>query len=193
MNFPILKCPTPASWLERALTQQETLLIDHAHCEKKAASTALALMFRYPEQTELIECMSRLAREELRHFEQVLKLLGRRKIAFGHLPPARYASQLIAQARTHEPVKLIDTLIIGAFVEARSCERFAMLVPHLDEELAEFYSGLLASEARHYQQYLDFANRLTKEDITLRVEFFGAVERELIETPDPLFRFHSGS
>ena len=193
MIFPILKCCTPNSWLERALAQQDILLIDHAHCEKKAASTALALMFRYPEQTELIQRMSRLAREELRHFEQVLQIIERRNIVFGHLPPSRYASQLISHARTHEPAKLIDTLIIGAFVEARSCERFGKLVPHLDNELSEFYASLLASEARHYKQYLDFAYRLTKEDIQPRIEFFGEVESELIQEPDPVFRFHSGS
>jgi tRNA-(ms[2]io[6]A)-hydroxylase len=192
-HFPILQCVTPDSWVTKALQQQDILLIDHAHCEKKAASTAIALMFRYPEKIELIEQLSRLAREELRHFEQVLKFLNRRAIPFKHLEPSRYARGLLGHCRTHEPAKLIDSLIIGAFVEARSCERFAKLVPHLDAELAAFYEGLLASEARHYEMYLNFAKQFSTEDINPRISFFAEVERDLIETADTQFCFHSGA
>lgn len=192
MDFPILFCKTPQAWIEQALNQQDILLIDHAHCEKKAASTALSMIYRYPEHTILIDRMSRLAREELRHFEQVLKIMAKRKITYQHLTPARYAQGMFKHAYTHEPAKLIDTLIIGAFVEARSCERFAALLPFLDEELAKFYQGLLASEARHYQHYIQFAKQLSKEDIDSRIEFFSEIERDLILQPDNQFRFHSG-
>jgi len=191
-QFPILHCATPDAWLEKALQQQALLLLDHAHCEKKAASTALALIYRYPEHLSLVDRLSRLAREELRHFEQVLKLMRKRQVALRHLTPSRYARSLLQQARTHEPAKLIDTLIIAAFVEARSCERFAVLLPHLDDELANFYRGLLSSEARHYQHYIGFAHRLAGHDITSRLETFAEVERQLIESPDEQFRFHSG-
>ena len=115
-QFPILACATPNTWIEKALQHPEILLIDHAHCEKKAASTALALIYRYPEQHELVARLSRLAREELRHFEQVLKIMHQRNITFQHLAPARYAQGLLKHARTHEPAKLIDTLLIAAFV-----------------------------------------------------------------------------
>lgn len=192
INSPILKCATPKKWIELALQQQEILLIDHAHCEKKAASSALLLMYRYPERPILIDRMSRIAREELRHFEQVLKIIVQRRITYRHLTPSRYAKKLQARARTHEPAKLIDSLIIGAFVEARSCERFASLVPLLDAELAKFYGGLLASEARHYQHYIDFAKELSEEDISARVDYFSEIECELISSHDTEFRFHSG-
>jgi tRNA-(ms[2]io[6]A)-hydroxylase len=192
-QFPILLCPTPESWLKTALSEVDRLLLDHAHCERKAASTAMMLTYRYPEHPELVAQMSRLAREKLRHFEQVLKIIIKRNIKYRHLSSARYDSGLIKHARTHEPAKLIDTLIIGAFVEARSCERFAALVPQLDVELAKFYSGLLASEARHYQHYINFAQQYADEDITNRIQFFGEIECELISSPDSQFRFHSGA
>ena len=191
-NFPILTCVTPDAWIERALQQPEILLIDHAHCEKKAASTALALIYRYPQHHQLVVQLSHLAREELCHFEQVLKIMRQRNITFQHLAPARYAQGLLRHARTHEPAKLIDTLLIAAFVEARSCERFAVLVPHLDAELAKFYQGLLASEARHYQHYIEFAERFAQKNLQAQIDKFTEIERQLIEFPDEQFRFHSG-
>ena len=99
---------------------------------------------------------------------------------------------MLQHARAHEPARLIDTLLIAAFVEARSCERFSTLVPHLDAELAKFYAGLLASEARHNQHYIDFAYGFATEDLQPRIDLFAKVECELIESPDELFRFHSG-
>ena len=192
MELNILQCETPDAWLEQALKTQDVLLIDHAHCEKKAALTALSLISRYEKHVDLVQFMSRLAREELRHFEQVLKIIAQRNIQFINFTAARYAAGLIKHARTHEPVKLVDLLIIGAFVEARSCERFSRLVPHLDEELSRFYAGLLAAEARNYQGYLKFAKHFAQEDLTKRIAFFGEIERELILSPDPQFRFHSG-
>lgn len=187
-----LRCETPDAWLKNALDHQELLLIDHANCEKKAAGTALNFLYRYVDKVDLLQRMSKLAREELRHFEQVMSIMARRGIEYVQTSPARYAGALHKHVRTFEPAKLVDTLIIGAFIEARSCERFARLAPLLDEELREFYTGLLSSESRHFQHYLQFAQRYADQPIAERVEFFAERERELIEAEDSEFRFHSG-
>lgn len=170
----------------------EELLIDHANCEKKAAGTALNLMFRYVDKVDLLGKMSRLAREELRHFEQVLAIMKKRGIAYRHLSSARYADGLRKGARSSDPGKLVDILICGALIEARSCERFARIAPHLDAELAKFYTSLLKSESRHFKDYLTLAQRYSAEPIDGRVAFFRQREQELIESPDEVFRFHSG-
>lgn len=183
---------TPSAWVQAALQQQSILLIDHANCEKKAAATALNLLFRYPQHDRLLHRLSRLAREELRHFEQVAALMKKRGIAYEHLSSARYASGLRDGVRTHEPAKLVDILIVGAFIEARSCERFAALAPHLDDELRRFYESLLQSEARHYQDYLALAREYAQEPIEPHIARIRARETELIVTPDAEFRFHSG-
>ena len=187
-----LPCRTPRAWIEAALRQQDVLLIDHANCEKKAAGTALSLMYKYIDRSDLLNKMSRLAREELRHFEQVLAIMARRGIRYGHVSASRYAAGLHRLARKAEPARLVDTLIIGAFIEARSCERFAALAPDLDAELRGFYTSLLKSESRHYRDYLQLAERVAGDDIGGRIAAFAAVERELIESPDGEFRFHSG-
>jgi len=187
-----LPCDTPDEWVATALEHLDILLIDHAHCEKKAASSAMSMIYRYPAQHDLIQKMSRLAREELRHLEQVLTIMTRRGITFCHLSPARYAAGLHERCRQEEPGRLIDSLIIGAFIEARSCERFAKLVPHLDPELSKFYHGLLASEARHFEHYLTLAERFADQDISDRVQLFATREAELVTSPDTDFRFHSG-
>lgn len=187
-----LPCETPQAWIEVALTQQSLMLIDHAHCEKKAASTAMTLMFRYVDRPDLLKKMSRLAREELIHFEQVLALMESRGIEYVHLNASRYAAGMRKIVKTHEPQRLIDILIIGAFVEARSCERFAKLAPHLDPELEKFYQSLLKSEGRHYQDYLSLAQSYATESIDQRIAEFRALEKELILSDDNEFRFHSG-
>jgi tRNA-(ms[2]io[6]A)-hydroxylase len=187
-----LLCPTPDAWVHAALQQPAALLIDHANCEKKAAATAMNLMYRYTAFSTLLEKMSQLAREELLHFEQVVRLMRARNIAYTHLGPSRYAASLREHVRSHEPARLVDILIIGAFVEARSCERFAALAPFLDAELGRFYLSLLRSEARHFEDYLQLARDCAGEDISARVQFFAGLERGLIETSDPEFRFHSG-
>ena len=188
-----LPCPTPAAWVEAALAHQDVLLLDHRNCELKAAATAMSLIARYGQDAELSAALSKLAREELVHHEQVLRLLKRRGVALRPLTASRYASGLRTAVRTHEPAKRVDTLIVGAFIEARSCERFAALVPHLDEELAVFYAGLLQSESRHYQGYLRFARRFGEaRDVDLAVIRIRETERALIESPDAEFRFHSG-
>ncbi|WP_339410903.1 tRNA-(ms[2]io[6]A)-hydroxylase [Pseudomonas sp. EA_35y_Pfl2_R5] len=197
MNLPeiheFLGCRTPDGWITAALADQQTLLIDHKNCEFKAASTALSLMAKYSTYVDLLNAMSRLAREELVHHEQVLRIMKRRKIGLRPVSAARYASGLRKVVRTHEPHKLVDTLVVGAFIEARSCERFEALVPHLDEELGKFYFGLLKSEARHFQNYLKLAYQYGEaRDVDQAIERVRVAERELIEFPDTEFRFHSG-
>jgi tRNA-(ms[2]io[6]A)-hydroxylase len=190
MNF--LPCRTPDAWIEEALRQEEIVLLNHCYLEQCAARTALGLIFQCPEKPDLLVKMSRLAREELRHFEKVLELLMGRGYVYRPLPPSRYAGMLNAEVRKKQPGHLIDTLIIGAYIEARSCERFSALAPHVDEELREFYQSLLKSEARHFKDYLTLAQQYSKESIDERVVLFGEIERHAIESPDDRFRFHSG-
>ncbi|GAB1259964.1 MiaE family protein [Aurantivibrio plasticivorans] len=187
-----LRCETPDQWVQNALANPDVLLIDHANCEKKAASTALHLMYRYVDNMDLLNKMSRLAREELRHFEQVIAIMEARGIPYRQITAARYAAHLHKMVATHEPQKLIDTLIIGAIIEARSCERFAKLAPFLDAELEKFYLSLLKSESRHFKDYLDLAQQASSIDISPRVDEFLDKERSLIESADTEFRFHSG-
>lgn len=188
-----LLCETPDAWVQSALQHQALLLLDHANCEKKAASTALTLMYRYVGDFEMMHKMSRLAREELRHYEQVMAIMETRGIAYEQITPCRYASELRKPVRTHEPARFIDTLIVGAIIEARSCERFAKVAPYLDEELQKFYLSLLKSEARHYEDYLYLARKAAGgESIDDRIEVFLQLEKSLIESPDTEFRFHSG-
>ncbi len=187
-----LPCRTPQRWIENALANQDLMLIDHAHCEKKAASTALSLMYRYVDNTDLLNRMSRLAREELRHFEQVLAIMKKRGVTYDHLTPARYAAGLRKEVRAEDPGRLVDVLIVGAIIEARSCERFAAIAPQLDDKLADFYNGLLKSEARHYRDYLALAEQAAGSRVDERVAAFLAIEKVLIESPDTEFRFHSG-
>jgi tRNA-(ms[2]io[6]A)-hydroxylase len=188
-----LRCETPSAWVASALDNQALLLLDHANCEKKAASTALTLMYRYVGDFDMMHKMSRLAREELRHYEQVMALMQKRGISYDQITPCRYASELRKPVRTHEPGRYIDTLIVGAIIEARSCERFAKLAPHLDDELRDFYQSLLKSESRHYEDYLKLARKAAGgKDISDRLDVFLNLEKELIESPDTEFRFHSG-
>lgn len=190
--FAFLACPTPARWVEGAVRDLPLLLQDHANCEKKAASTAMNLLFRYNAFPELQTLLAQLIREEMLHYEQVLDIMQARGIAYKPVSAARYATGLRAHVRHGEPEHLVDILIVGAFVEARSCERFAVIAPHLDEELSRFYTFLLRSEARHFEYYLTLAEKYSREPIAPRVAFFREIERELIEAPDTEVRFHSG-
>jgi tRNA-(ms[2]io[6]A)-hydroxylase len=189
-----LHCETPEAWIATAkhAENQALLLLDHANCEKKAASTAINLMYRYVGDFEMMHKMSRLAREELRHYEQVMQIMQKRGVAYEQITPCRYASELRKPVRTHEPARFVDTLIVGAIIEARSCERFAKLAPFLDDELKDFYLSLLKSEARHYEDYLHLAKKVAGGEINDRLQIFLALEKELIESPDTEFRFHSG-
>jgi tRNA-(ms[2]io[6]A)-hydroxylase len=188
-----LPCMTPRAWIDAALSDLPTLLIDHANCEKKAAATAMSLMHRHTENPVLLNKMSRLAREELRHFEQVMKIMQRRGIDYTLVTASRYAAGLRDLVRKKDPGRLVDTLLVGALIEARSCERFATLVPHLDGELGEFYASLLKSESRHFQDYLRLAADLSDEaELEARLGVFRKREQELIESADSEMRFHSG-
>jgi tRNA-(ms[2]io[6]A)-hydroxylase len=192
---PLLRAATPEAWIAAACASPDLLLIDHANCEKKAASTALALMFAYAEDLELTDKMSRLAREELRHYEQVAKLIGALKIAPQRLAPGRYATQLRRLVASSEPKREVDLMICGAFIEARSCERFAALGAVIGEPLDQLFRGLHEAEARHYELYLDLAARAAARaalNVDERIAAFAECEAKLITDPDPLFRFHSG-
>ena len=187
--------PTPDEWLREACDRLPEMLLDHANCELKAASTALGFLYRYPDRAALAQRMSRLAREELRHFEQVRSIMDDMEIPFERLSASRYAGKLRDAARAEEPYKLLDMLLVGALIEARSCERFAMVAPRLPEKLGKFYNGLLASEARHFEHYLAFAKSecgVSDEEIDARLAELKAVEAKLVSDPDPEFRFHSG-
>ena len=190
-----LETATPEEWIVEACARIPELLHDHANCELKAASTALGFIYRYPEKASLAHRMSRLAREELRHFEQVRKILVERGIPFEHVSASRYAGTLREAVRDRDPDRLVDMLIVGAVIEARSCERFAALVPRLPADLAGFYGGLLASKARDIEHYLAFAREecdLDDSGFTARVSELKVIEAELVASPDPQFRFHSG-
>jgi tRNA-(ms[2]io[6]A)-hydroxylase len=142
---------------------------------------------------ELVDKMLMLIKEELHHFQQVLDIMTSRGIEYSNVRAGRYAKGMMKHVRTHEPAALVDKLICGAYIEARSCERFARLAPHLDDELNKFYVSLLRSEARHYQDYLSLAQSIATEDISPRVKHFAEVEAQLILTDDQDFRFHSGT
>ncbi|MCH7853044.1 MAG: tRNA-(ms[2]io[6]A)-hydroxylase [Proteobacteria bacterium] len=190
-----LDTPTPTAWVAEACGRLQELLLDHANCELKAASTALSFIYRYPERTALCTGMSRLAREELRHFEQARKMMDEMEIPFSRLSASRYAGALRAAVRPEEPHRLLDLLLIGALIEARSCERFATLAPHLPDKLGRFYAGLLASEARHFENYLAFAKKecgVGAQEYATRLAELKAAEAQLINEPDEQFRFHSG-
>ena len=195
----MLQAATPAGWVDAAAHRWRDLLVDHANCEKKAASTALALMFAYPEDRPLGLALARLAREELRHFEQVQKLMVRLKVRAARMAPGRYAGKLRAQCATHEPQRRLDLLCCGALIEARSCERFQLLAPRLPEPMATFYADLAAAEKRHLDLYLSLAQQYVKDEPTLGQEDLDRSLRRLADTeaqlatsPDGQFRFHSG-
>jgi tRNA-(ms[2]io[6]A)-hydroxylase len=188
-----LVAPSSSAWLARALANLDDVLVDHAHCEKKAASTAVSLLFRYPDRHALLPVLSALAREELTHFERVLELLTRRGVAYGRLTPSPYATELLAAVRADEPARLVDTLICLALIEARSCERMRLLAGAVDDaDLAAFYRGLLASEARHHATYLALAATVVSEDeVRARMRTLAEHEATVISTAPPLPRMHT--
>src|SRR6478752_729015 len=160
-----LHVPTPERWLEQVESRLDLLLIDHAHCEKKAAGVAMNLLFSYVEHAELTRAMTEIVHEELDHFHQVRALLDRRGIRFYKLSPSAYGSKLHELASKHEPRRAVDRLLVAALIEARSCERFGLLRDHLaDRELADFYGSLFESEARHHSTYVRLAKYFQSED-----------------------------
>lgn len=194
----LLLGPTPDAWIDAALADLPTLLLDHAECEKKAAGSALSLMYRYADQPALCAAASRFAREELRHYEMVVALLRKRGIAYRRLPPSAYAGRLRGLARDVEPGRLLDTLLIAAVIEARSWERFGRLAGRLQtlgaaQNLADFYTRLLASEARHAATYLSLADAVDSADeASARIAAIARLEWQLINAPCAELRFHSG-
>lgn len=188
----MLRAPTARAWFDLAVEREAELLIDHANCEKKAASTALALMFAYPEDFELAGRMSRLAREELRHFELVQEMMTELSVPFRRLSPSRYAEGLRRALRRNEPDRRVDLLLCGSLIEARSHERFVGLVERLRAPLADFYASLAAAESRHAGLYLRLADK-RGPDASTRLRELAEVEAELATAPDAEFRFHSGT
>ncbi len=192
--YEFLGSRTSDAWLTVAKANLPLLMQDHANCEKKAAGTAMNLIFRYEFHQDLQRKLAQLVREEMLHYEQVTELMEARGIKWSYLPAGRYAKGLLKHKRTHEPAAMVDVLIIGAFIEARSCERFSALADVIDDEkLARYYKYLLKSESRHYEDYLSLAQSITDEPINERVAFFRQVEKELIDAPDEMLRFHSGT
>jgi len=193
MSSPaLLQSATDPRWFALAVERWQDLLLDHANCEKKAASTALSLMFAYPEDFELADRMSRLAREELRHFELVQQKLKALGVPFRRLSPSRYAEGLRKSLRRAEAERRVDLLLTGALIEARSHERFIGLIPLLGEPLGSFYGSLAAAESRHAGLYLKLAEK-RGENVVERLRELAAIEAELAVAPDPEFRFHSGT
>lgn len=194
-----LACTTPEAWGAWALSDLDEILLDHAHCEKKAASTALSLIFRYQDRLALVLELSALAREELAHFELVIGHLTRRGRAFERQVPSTYAARLMTCVRKDEPHRLVDTLLCCAMIEARSCERMQRMAEalseHPDAQLAQLYRGLLASEARHHATYIDLIRACDVVDdsqLRSRLADVAAVEADVIRSAEHAPRLHSG-
>lgn len=183
---------TPREWVRDACADWQTLLNDHANCEKKAASSALALMFSYPEDRPLSFALARLAREELRHFEQVQRVMRLLEVPFMRQRPGRYALNLRRAVRSADPGRKLDLLLTAALIEARSAERFALLAPHLPAPLGQLYAELDACEARHYELYVNFARERAPELWQERLAQLSQCEAEAATAPAAELRFHSG-
>lgn len=184
---------TRADWLAEALGSLDEVMIDHAHCEKKAAGGAIRLLFGYPHIRAFQDPLAALAREELLHFQQVLRLLERRGVEFVRQIPSPYAGMLHKSLRSNDPERLIDILLVSALIEARSCERMKLLgEAPIDPELATFYRGLLACEARHFHVYVDLANEVADaSEVAKRLDALAEAEAEVLRTKGPAPRMHS--
>ncbi len=192
--YNFLGARTTQAWVDAAINNLPLIIQDHANCEKKAAGTAMNLIFRYEFSYDLQCKLAQLIREEMLHYEQVLGIMNDRGLEWKYLSAGRYAKGMLKHKRTYEPAAMVDVLIIGAFIEARSCERFASLAEVInDERLAKYYRYLLKSESRHFEDYLALAQSLSEDNIDERVAFFKEVESELISSPDAELRFHSGT
>jgi tRNA-(ms[2]io[6]A)-hydroxylase len=188
-----LKAPTDASWLAQVDANLDEVLIDHAHCEKKAAGTALNLIFHYVEDIELCREMTEIVNEELEHFHMVIELLNRRGIRFRRLKPSQYGNRLHALIRKSEPDRAVDRLLVAGLIEARSCERFQALAEHVnDPELATFYQSLFESEARHHSTYTRLAKHFAPEAVVeARLAELYDAEADIMSQREPLARMHS--
>ncbi|MFE1747782.1 tRNA-(ms[2]io[6]A)-hydroxylase [Coleofasciculus sp. H7-2] len=188
-----LKQASSIAWVNQAIANADTILLDHSHCERKAAGVALNLMFRYPSYTQLVRQLTRIAREELEHFELVNQWLERRGIPLAALSAPPYGAGMKAQIRAKEPERLLDSLLVSGLIEARSHERLGLLATHLpNPELAQFYGSLMASEARHYGVYWLLADTyFERAVVNQRLEELAVVESQLLETLHPEPRIHS--
>lgn len=188
-----LHSASDARWLAQVDTHLDDILIDHAHCEKKAAGVAMNLLFSYVDHLPLARAMTEIVNEELTHFHLVLDLLERRGIRFRKLSPSSYGQRLHAVVRKEEPARAIDRLLVAGLIEARSCERFALLRDHVaDAELQEFYGSLFESEARHHATYVRLACDVAPEEtVRERLHFLAAEEAAIIAQGDPVARMHS--
>lgn len=188
-----LQSPTAPRWLAQVDAGLEEVLVDHAHCEKKAAGVAMNLLFSYVDHVELAREMTAIVNEELEHFRLVLDLLERRGIPFRKLAPSSYGSRLHEQIRRAEPDRAVDRLLVAGLIEARSCERFSVLADHVsDAELRGFYRSLFESEARHHATYVRLACGFAPEDVVReRLHRLAAAEAGIIATGDPFPRMHS--
>ncbi len=188
-----LAAPSSEAWLLQAIAHADLVLIDHAHCERKAAGVALQLMFRYPSDGGLGAVLSPLAREELEHFELVLQLLQRRCVALRPLAAPPYGAGLARLVRRQEPERMLDSFLVAGLIEARSHERMALLAAHSPElELRQLYGELLASEARHFGLYWLLAEeRFSRPVLVERLRQLSALEAELLATLWSEPRFHS--
>jgi tRNA 2-(methylsulfanyl)-N6-isopentenyladenosine37 hydroxylase len=188
-----LQSESAKRWLGQVDAHLNEILIDHAHCEKKAASAALDLIYAYCEKTDLCRELAEIVNEEMDHFRLVLDLLERRGIRFRRLPPTSYGRKLNALVRKDEPGRAIDRLLVAGLIEARSCERFDLLRQHVkDAELAAFYDSLFESEARHHSTYVRLAKLFAPDEIVAaRLEELSTLETEIIAVGHPLPRMHS--
>jgi len=191
-----LAAPTRDDWLSEALANLDEILVDHAHCEKKAASAAMALIFKHPDHGAMLRPLARLAREELDHFEQVLDLLDARGVVFCRQRPSPYAAQLHGAVRPGRAHGLLDVLLCCALIEARSCERMKLLADGLDglddPALAGFYRGLLACEARHHMTYVDLALGIYDADeVWPRLAVLAEHEAAVLSVRQEPVRMHS--
>lgn len=188
-----LRSDTAARWLAQVDADLEAVLIDHAHCEKKAAGVAMNLLFSYVDHTALARAMTEIVEEELEHFNLVLDLLDRRGIRFRKLKPSSYGTRLHALIRHDEPGRAVDRLLVAGLIEARSCERFSLLGEHVtDSELRDFYRGLFESEARHHATYVRLAAGFAADEVVRdRLHELAAAEAAIIEQGDPWPRMHS--
>jgi tRNA-(ms[2]io[6]A)-hydroxylase len=188
-----LKSETGPAWIRRVEENLDEILIDHAHCEKKAAGTALNMIFAYVEHVDVVDRLVEVVKEELDHFRQVLALIAARGVSFRGQPQSAYGQRLGARVRTEEPGKAVDRCIVAALIEARSCERFLLLRDGLrDRELAAFYGSLVESEGRHHGLYLRLAAHFAEEPVVrARFEELAGVEASILAEPGPLPRLHA--
>ncbi len=188
-----LKQPTSDAWVEQAISNLDIILLDHSHCERKAAGVALNFMFRYPSNTKMVRELTAIAREELEHFDLVNQWLEKRNIPLAPLPPPPYGAGLKAAVRPQEPERFLDSLLVTGLIEARSHERLGLLAIHCpDLELAKFYKSLMASEARHFGIYWVLADTyFDRKIVTERLDELSIIESELLANLHPEPRIHS--